>query len=111
MRMNKVFNPALVIRTFTESRRSEFPSTKTEAKDYAIFLAEGLTFWATIDIIATITLLFVSLFVALPGAAILLFIAIALGSPAIMTAGIGFGCMHHLTFNETYLIIRTYFTK
>ena len=116
MQTQKFFDPMLVGRTFLSPyiRCLEEPAprwweSKIEAKKCARLLAEGLTFWSTIDIVVTITLLFVSLFVTIPTAAILLFITVAIGCPIIMTLGIGYGCLRRLTLRETRMTIRDYF--
>lgn len=122
MHTRKLFDPVLVGRTFVspyvprlareEAQRSpRWWESKAEARKYAWFLAEGLTFWSTIDIVAALTLVFASLFVSIPLIAILLFVAFAVGCPLIMTLGIGYGCLRHLTVRETWTIVRDYFLE
>ncbi len=122
MQMQKVFNPLLVGKTFISPY---FPSwvreevrisprwweDKAEAKKYARFLAEGLTIWSTIDIIATATLVFMSLFISIPLVAIQLFAFFAIGCPVIMILGITYGCLCHLSLRETWTVVRDYFAE
>lgn len=118
MRIQKIFNPALLGKVllspyfqrwkFSEPRYWE---SKAEARKYAQSLAMGLTIWSTIDIIAVVTFVFISFFVSIPPIVTLCFIAFAVGCPLIMTLGVGFGCMHHLTLQETWIEVRDYFRE
>ena len=109
MQIEKFFDPHLVAAVFTDQQPAPDYRTREGAKGYAVFLAEGLTFWSTIDIIAALTLAFVSVFVDFPIGAVGLFTFFAVGCPAIMVLGIGWGCLQHLTVQETWTIVRDYF--
>lgn len=122
MQTRKLFDPVLVGRAFIspyiprlaweEAQRSpRWWEGKVEARKYARSLAKGLTFWSTINIVATLTLVFASLFVPIPLNAVLLFVTCAVGCPLIMTIGIGYGCLHYCTIRETWTIVREYFLE
>jgi len=117
MQMQKFFNPLLVGKTFLPSLFGKVSSeaswwkNKNEARKYANSLAEGLTLWSTVDIIVLLTLIVVSFFVSLPPTLFGLFIIFAIGSPIIMTVGIVYGCLKHLSLTETWTIIRNYFLE
>ena len=110
MQRNKVFNPSLVFGRCVVEVGSWW-ANKSAAQKYARFLAQGLTVWSTIDIVAMMTIAFISLFVQIPVTALLLFGFFALGCPLIMTLGIGCGCLTQLTAKETWTIVRDYFLE
>jgi hypothetical protein len=111
MRIEKLFNPHLLMTTFFGRGEAPGFETREEAKRYAIFLAESLTLWATIDIVVGLTLLYVSTVVSLPWEVVQGYFAFAIGCPVMAVLGLGYGCLQHLTLRETYEIVRNYFLE
>jgi len=122
MQTKKLFNPALVGRTFVSpyipqvvwqemEHSPRWWESEAEARKYARSLGEGLTIWSTIDIIVALALVSVSFFVTVPLAAILFFATLGVGGPLIMMIGIGYGCLRHLTIRQTWAVVREYFLE
>jgi len=116
MQLKKVFDLSLlvgtVVRKFSPHKSTpSWEDSKDEARREARSIVEGLTLWTTIDIIVILALLVVSFFFEIPTQVIMIFCFGMVGCPLIMTLGIGYGCLKHLTFGETCTIVRDYYAE
>ena len=112
--MAKILNFNLIVETFFGRRvGAPFPTNRVECKLYALELAEGLSFWATLDVISAIAvlLLWAAGVIVFTPIAVLAVVVFFFGCPLIMTAGMLHGRLQYLTLREVTQAVRQYFSR